>query len=152
MTKIEFIDYLTYLKGLFPKASIPKSTDKEIIGIWYKGFINTNLIVAKSMAEMYFQDEQNSFNYARLMQYKSKAMADKTYYDKPKGSECKLCGNTGYIQFRGYDPNIKADNDLYKRCICDIGNSIRADIAQATQEELINITPNRVILLKEIKR
>lgn len=152
MTKIEFIDYLTYLKGLFPKANIPKIADKEIVGTWYKGFINTNLIIAKSMAEMYFQDEQNSFNYARLMQYKSKAMADKTYYDKPKGPVCKLCGNTGYIQFRGYDPKIKADKDFYKRCICDIGNSIRSDIAQVTQEELMNITPNKVILLEEIKR
>lgn len=150
MNKSEFMDYLNYLKKLFPKASIP--SDKEIIGTWYKGFVNTNLIIAKNMAEMYFQEEQNSFNYAKLMQYKSKAMVDKTYYDKPKGEVCKLCGNTGYIQFRGYDPNVKADNDLYKRCICNVGNNIRVDIAQVTQEELINITPNKVILLDEIKR
>ena len=143
MTKNEFIDYLSYLKGLFPRVSVP--TNKEIIAVWYKPFINTHLIIAKSMAEMYFQDEQNSFNYAKLLQYKSKAMADKTYYDKPKEQECPWCGNTGYIQFRGYNPKIKADIDTYKRCICNVGNSIRADITQVTQEELRLIGKNRII-------
>lgn len=72
MSKINFIDYLVYLKKLFPKASIPKFTDKEIINVWYEGFQDISFEDAKKIANNYFKEEKLNFNYARLLEKKRK--------------------------------------------------------------------------------
>lgn len=143
MIKTEFMKYLDFIKELFPRANVP--TNKEIIAVWYKPFVNVNFNIAKDMAVMYLQEEQNSFNFARLLQYKTRAMADKTYYGEENTEVCKFCGNTGYVQFRGYNNKAKCKIDVYKRCICSVGDSLIGNIAQVTQEELLNITEYRVI-------
>ena len=75
MSKNEFMEYIRFLKELFPRANIP--TSKEGLNVWYKAFENTHINVAKEMTQMYLQEEQNGFNYARLLAYKSRAMANK---------------------------------------------------------------------------
>ena len=72
MNKKEFLEFLVYLRKLFPKADIP-SDDIEIAEAWYEGFRKIGIVEAKRMANLYFQDEKGNFNYARLMQYKSNA-------------------------------------------------------------------------------
>ena len=96
MTKNEFMDYITFLKKLFPRANMP--TDKDALAVWYKAFSNTHINIAKDMAQMYFKEEQGSFNYARLLQYKSRAMAGKAYIEKPvTKTNCKVCKGEGVV-------------------------------------------------------
>ena len=96
MTKNDFLEYLNFLKRVFPRAPIPK--DKDIIGVWYKGFENTRIEIAKEMAMMYLQEEQGGFNYSKLLQYKSKAMAGKGQVEENRPIyDCKLCSGSGFV-------------------------------------------------------
>lgn len=119
MTKNEFMEYLKFLKQIFPRASYPYS-DKAI-ETWYKPFANTHIKIAETMAQMYFKDEQNAFNYARLLQYKTKAMAGKVYYDNTAKSDksCPYCDGNGFVQI---EERIK--NRFYQhtyQCVCSNG-------------------------------
>ena len=115
MTKNEFMEYLYFLKEVFPRAKIPEK--KEIIGVWYNGFENTRLEIAKTMAMMYLQEEQGGFNYSKLLQYKSKAMADKSQIEENRPIyDCKLCNGSGVVMVE----NIKKEH-IYNyayRCRC----------------------------------
>lgn len=120
MTKGEFMEYLKYLKQIFPRASYPYS-DKAI-ETWYKPFANTHIKVAENMAQMYFQEEQNSFNFARLLQYKSRAMAGKTEYENSvtENKNCEYCGGNGFVQIEE-----KVSGRIYQhtyRCLCSSGD------------------------------
>ena len=119
MNKNEFMDYLKFVKDLFPRANVP--VNKEIIGVWYKPFVNTHLQVAKEMAQMYFQDEENSFNFARLLQYKSKAMAGKTYFEESVkvNRSCPYCDGLGFVEIEERVKN-RFYQHIYK-CVCKGG-------------------------------
>lgn len=149
MSKQDFMKYLSFLKEVFPKANIP--SNQEIIATWYKGFQSVSLDIAKNMGEMYFQDEQNAFNYARLLQYKSKAMAGETSYDKPQVKVCEVCGGTGWVQIRFYDSKVKSEIDKYKRCNCEIGNNIRSDLSQITEDELRFLGADKIIRIEDLQ-
>ena len=96
MTKNEFVEYLDFLERVFPKAPIP--IDREIRAVWYKGFENTRIEIAKEMAIMYLQEEQGRFNYSKLLQYKSKAMAGNTQIEENRPIyDCKLCSGSGFV-------------------------------------------------------
>lgn len=140
INKSEFLEYLEYLKSLF-EIKIPEDT--EAINAWYKPFENTNLIIAKSMADMYLQNEQGRFKLAKLLEYKSRAMAGKTYFED-KERECEYCGNTGYIQVE--IPYRDTYTITCKRCICPIGSSIPEYVRRVTADELRNLDPNGRII------
>lgn len=148
MSKQEFIKYLAFVKELFPKANI--SSNPEIIATWYKGFENVSLDIAKNMGQMYFQDEQNTFNYARLLQYKSKAMASKTSYDIPQAKVCEVCGGTGWVQIRLYNSKVKSEINKCKRCICEVGNNINSNLPQIEEDELRFLGPDKIIRIGEL--
>jgi hypothetical protein len=136
MTKNEFFDYVKYLDKLF---NTNNSDDKEVLATWYKSFENTHLVTAKEMAQMYLEDEQGRFKLAKLLQYKSKALAGKTYFGADEKKDvCKFCGNTGYIQIE--IPYRKTYTTTCKRCFCKIGQGLNQNIKQATLEEYKNGT------------
>lgn len=78
MNKTEFLEYLKFLKKLFPSADIPK--DKEIIGIWYEPFKKISYETAKKMATDYFKAETGNFNYARLLKCKPEPRSNAQAY------------------------------------------------------------------------
>lgn len=130
MDKYQFMEYLKFIKELFPRANIP--TGKEAIGAWYKGFANTNIEIAKDMARMYLQEEQHSFNYAKLLQYKSKAMAGKSIFDVNRTKyECKLCNGEGVVIVENL-----IEKHIYKyayRCTCK-NSQYQMSYPELTQE------------------
>lgn len=117
MNKDEFMEYLVFLKKLFHRASIPN--DKEIIAIWYKGFKNTRIEIAKEMAMLYLQEEQGSFNYSKLLQYKSKAMAGKYIEENRQIYGCKICKGSGFVIVER--PKKKHVYQYIYRCRCRNG-------------------------------
>ena len=121
MNKNEFMEYLKYLRQLFPTSTIIPTNDKEVIATWYEGFKNTHLHIAKLMAQMYLQEEQKNFNYARLLSFKSKAMAGRTYKDNNIAKvKCDICDSLGVVQIDTIKSN-KVYQTFY-RCICNNGN------------------------------
>ena len=138
MTKNEFMTYIDYLNKLF-KFEMP---DKDILPAWYKPFENTNMYIAKKMADMYFQEEQGKFKLSKLIEYKSKAMNGRIFFEKK--DRCPLCDNTGYIQVEV--PYRHTYTIKCKRCICEIGESLPNYIRQVTQEELKAIDCNGRII------
>ncbi len=130
---------MEYLKKLFD-IKIP---EKDALPAWYKPFENTHMIIAKKMADMYLQDEQGKFKLAKLLEYKTRAMAGKTYFED-KGRECKFCGNTGYIQVEV--PYRNSYTITCKRCICPIGSSIPEYVRRVTADELKNLDSNGKII------
>lgn len=135
----EFMDYLEYLKKLFNI----KTPEKEVLPAWYKPFENTHLIIAKKMADMYLQEEQGKFKLAKLLEYKTRAMAGKTYFGD-KGKECEYCGNTGYIQVEM--PYRDTYTITCKRCVCPVGASIPGYVKRVTADELKDLDPNGKII------
>lgn len=120
MSKNEFMEYIRFLKELFPRANIP--TSKEGLNVWYKAFENTHINVAKEMTQMYLQEEQNGFNYARLLAYKSRAMANKnsTFESDDKREQCMMCNSTGAVQVE-----VNKNGHIYLRfykCKCENGS------------------------------
>lgn len=130
---------MEYLKKLFD-IKIP---EKETLPAWYKPFENTHIIIAKKMADMYLQDEQGKFKLAKLLEYKSRAMAGKTYFEN-KEKECEYCGNTGYIQVE--IPCRNAYTIVCKRCVCPVGTRIPEYVRRVTSEELKDLDPNGRII------
>ncbi len=121
MDKREFMDYLGYLSKLF---GFDAPTDKEILATWYSNFKNTNIIIAKDMAQRYFKEETGRFKIAKLLEYKSAAMAGKTDYKIV--DKCPLCFNTGFVQVEK-----KIKGRIYvmcMRCTCSNGQMLQEEI------------------------
>jgi hypothetical protein len=131
MTKNEFLDYVRHLDKLF---NTNNADDKDILATWYKSFENTHLNTAKEMAQMYLQEEQGRFKLAKLLQYKSKALAGKTYFEGAKDQKCILCNDTGFIQVEiPYRTNYTT---ICRRCICKAGQALNKSIRQVTSDEI----------------
>ena len=133
------MDYMEYLKKLFD-IKVP---EKDALPAWYKPFENTHMIIAKKMADMYLQDEQGKFKLAKLLEYKTRAMAGKTYAEDQE-KKCKLCGNTGYIQVEV--PYRNSYTIICKRCVCPIGSNIPEYVRRITADELKKLDPNGKII------
>lgn len=132
MTKNEFVEYIGFLDKLF---NLNNAKDKEIMSAWYKSFENTYLTIAKEMARMYLQEEQGRFRLAKLLEYKSKAMAQKIYCEGDKGKEsCPLCNDTGFIQIEV--PYLSSYTTKCARCLCSTGRSLPEYIRLVTTKEL----------------
>lgn len=130
MTKNEFMEYLAFLSKLF---SFEAPTDKEILATWYKPLENTNLAIAKDMAQMYFKEEQGRFKLSKLLEYKTAAMAGKVYRE-PKSKGCKLCKDTGYVGIeRQFGTRIY---EMQARCTCIEGDRLPKYIKQVDVMEM----------------
>lgn len=116
MNKKEFMEYLAFLSKLF---SFEAPTDIEVLATWYKPLEQTNILIAKEMAQMYFKEEQGRFKLSKLLEYKSRAMAGKTYNEpKPKGS-CEICEGTGIVQLE--ERHLGKIYLMALRCCCKLG-------------------------------
>lgn len=121
MTKNEFMDYVKYLSELF---DFKAPTNKEVLATWYSGFKNTHINIAKDMAQRYFKEETGRFKIAKLLEYKSAAMAGKTDYRVV--DKCPICFNTGLVQVEK-----KIEGRLYEmcmRCTCANGQLLSENI------------------------
>lgn len=134
MNKNEFMEYVSFLKELFPRVNIPKS--KDGLTAWYKAFENTHINVAKEMAQIYLQEEQNGFNYARLLAYKSRVIANRGSLSESqdKKYECMICNSTGVVQV---EVDVKGHTYLrFYRCNCENGTNISDKFKLVTEELL----------------
>jgi hypothetical protein len=149
MTKKEFMEYLGFL-GKTLSIDVPK--DKEVIAIWYKSFENTHLAIAKNMAELYLQNESGYFKLAKLLEYKSRAMASKMFLEEA-GTRCDLCDDTGFLVFREKRPDYPIEIDICRRCVCHKGDKLPNNIRQMTGPELEEYgqTTNKVFTKGECK-
>ena len=127
MSKNEFMNYLEYLSKLF-EFNAP--TDKEILATWYNNFKNTNMLIAKDMAQRYFKEETGRFKLSKLLNYKSAAMAGKTEYAAKE--KCPICFNTGFVQV---EKKIKGRVYIMcMRCTCDNGQRLQSNIHEISKE------------------
>lgn len=122
---------MVYLVKLF---GITAPSDPEIIKAWHKPLEKTNLIIAKEMAQMYFREEKGRFNFARLMEYKTRAMAGRTYHEPKDHKECEYCRNTGWVQMEErIGPRIY---EIWRRCCCRYGDELPKNIKQISPFEV----------------
>ena len=129
MTKNEFIQYLVFLSKLF-NTEMP--TDKEIQATWYKSFEFTHENIAKEMAQRYFKEETGRFKFAKLLEYKSAAMAGKTF--KEPSGDCRMCKNTGYVVIE--QKHGSRVYEMCNRCTCRHGEALPKYIKQISQFDL----------------
>ena len=129
MNKDEFMNYLGYLRELFPYAKIPSNNSG--IKAWYSPYINIPIEVAYNMADTYLQEEDGSFNYARLLSRKNRAFINTQDNDNKeiKKIPCKICDSLGFIEvetlvkvFKKSKPTIYTE--VY-RCNCKNGDRYR---------------------------
>ena len=133
MTKNEFMDFKNYVVELFGMKDI---TNKEILATWYKSFEKVSMVLAKEMAQRYFQEEKGRFNFSRLLEYKSICMRGKTWYEEAEKVDCILCNGTGYVQVEE-----RRENHIYQvmyRCTCEKGDTIPHYIKQVDSDVLEN--------------
>jgi hypothetical protein len=131
MTKGEFMEYVTYLGKTF---EIAPPTDKEVLQTWYKPFENIHLTIAKKMASLYLYHEPGKFKFAKLLEYKSEAMAGVTYSEEK--NECKICNGTGFVQVEIDDGIYTHPYTVFRRCLCKNGQKLNSKIRQIVQYEL----------------
>lgn len=132
VTKVEFMEYLQYINKAL-KADIP--TEPEIIAAWYKPFENVHMIIAKRMANLYLQNESGYFKLAKLLEYKSRALASNTYKVQ-NNVQCDLCDDTGFLTFEEQRPGYPMLTQICRRCICQKGDRLPNYIRQMTGAEL----------------
>ena len=156
MTKEEFVRYVDYLKMIF-NQDIP--TDKVFINTWYKPFSKINKKIAQDMAEAYVKEETGRFKFAKLLDYKSLAMANKTYIEPKTYCDCKVCNGLGLVFVEKYWFNKatnKLTNRIYEttyRCTCSKGDTQARIIKQISPSDLDNHFKdhNGVYRLEDIK-
>ena len=135
MTKNEFTEYIKYLHKTL---RVDPPTDKEELEAWYEPFKATHMIIAKKMAQLYLANESGYFKLAKLLEYKSRAMAGSTY-NEPQHQECPYCGNTGWIGRYEQVEKYPIPTMIFKRCCCHTGSREPKSVPQYQEFELKNM-------------